>query len=64
MRTRHYELKLSYRSDGDFEVNSFDVIVADSFISLLAQFMVLIGSIHNRILAEEQIKDTDDDIPF
>lgn len=63
---RKFELKLSYHSEGDFEVQAFDVIQADSFVSLLAQFMVLIGSVHQRILQEEaaQHRGMNDDIPF
>lgn len=64
---RHFELKLSYRADADqFSVDAVDIIMADNLVSLLAQFMVLIGSVHNRILDEERLKmrAPDDDIPF
>jgi hypothetical protein len=64
---RHFELKLSYKEDNDqFNVTAMDVIVADNLVALLAQFMVLIGSVHNRILDEERLKmrAPDDDIPF
>lgn len=64
---RHFELKLSYTSQGSFDVKGFDVVMADDLVQLLAQFMVLIGSVHRKILEEEltergHIKD--DDIPF
>ena len=64
---RHFELKLSYKEDNDqFGVTAVDIIMADNLVSLLAQFMVLIGSVHNRILDEERLKmrAPDDDIPF
>ena len=64
---RHFELKLSYKGDADqFSVDAVDIIMADNLVSLLAQFMVLIGSVHNRILDEERLKmrAPDDDIPF
>lgn len=66
--SRHFELVLNYKADADkFTVDAIDVIVADNFTSLLAQFMILISQIHNRILDEERIKNRpaiDDDIPF
>jgi len=64
---RHFELKLSYKGDvNQFSVDAVDIIMADNLVSLLAQFMVLIGSVHNRILDEERLKmrAPDDDIPF
>jgi hypothetical protein len=64
---RHFELKLSYKEDSEqFGVTAVDIIMADNLVSLLAQFMVLIGSVHNRILDEERLKmrAPDDDIPF
>jgi hypothetical protein len=65
--TRHFELKLSYRSDNtSFTCDAVDVIMADNLVSLLSQFNVLIGSLHHRILEEEKIERRviDDDIPF
>lgn len=65
--TRHFELKLSYKSDAkNWDVTAFDVIMADNLVSLLAQFMILIGSVHSRILDEESLamRAPDDDIPF
>jgi hypothetical protein len=64
---RKFELTLAIKTeDNKFDVNSFDKIMADNLVSLLSQFMVLIGSIHNRILDEERIARgvVDDDIPF
>lgn len=64
-KTRHFELKLSYRSDNtSFTVDAVDIIMADSLISLMMQFNVLIASLHQRILNEERVGPVDDDIPF
>lgn len=67
MGTRHFELKLSYRSDaGNFNVDAVDVVTADSLVSLLSQFNIVIASLHHRILEEEKSKqrEVDDDVPF
>lgn len=65
---RNFELKLYYKSDaGNFNVDAIDTIIADSFVSLLAQFMILIGAVHRRIIEEERSKHGslyDDDVPF
>lgn len=64
---RHYELKLSYRYAGSFTVERVDTILADNLVSLIAQFVVLIGSLHRAILTELEAEEgpkVDDDIPF
>jgi hypothetical protein len=63
MSKRTFTLRLDYKYDGKFETIAFDTIQADSLIKLLAQFQLLIGIVHKRILTEEGYND-DDDIPF
>lgn len=62
---RHFEIRVSYQSDTrNFDVTAIDVVMADNLVSLLAQFMILIGTLHKRVLSEETERIVDDDIPF
>lgn len=62
---RHFELTVVYKSNrANFNCDSIDKIEATDLVSLLAQFMIVIGSLHRRVLNEEGLRETDDDIPF
>jgi len=63
-----YELRLTMKTGaGTWDVQSYDVIVADNLVSLLSQFIILIGSIHNRLMDNaklDKFNQENDDIPF
>jgi hypothetical protein len=64
-----YKFKLSLTVIGDSEkmdIRSIDVIEDTKLVSLLAQFIILIGSIHKRMLEDycREMEVIDDDIPF
>lgn len=67
-KERQFILTLNYKSNvSDWDTISHDVINADDLVKLLSQFMIVIGSLHRRILEEELTdlgKVMDDDIPF
>ena len=61
---RYFELTVVYKSDvATFNCDSIDKIVANDLVKLLAQFMIVIGSLHRRVMQEEG-RWVDDDIPF
>ncbi len=49
-----------------WDVHSVDVIQDTKLVSLLAQFIIMIGSIHKRIVDDyaREMQVFDDDIPF
>lgn len=67
MTKRQFVLTLNYKSDKtEWDTISHDVITADSLVSLLGQFYILIASMHRRLVEEMKTATgvEDDDIPF
>jgi len=62
-----YELSVTMRGDdGTWDLMSFDKIMADSLVSLLGQFLIVVGRMH-QLEMDEHTKmklGNDDDIPF
>lgn len=66
-----FQLTLTVTGDpepdkGGWDVRSIDIIQDTKLVSLLAQFIILIGSIHKRIISDyaREMQVIDDDIPF
>ena len=65
-----FELTLSIKAQSEgkssFDVQSFDKLQATSLIHLFSQFLVLVGSIHRRMINDCKMEGMmiDDDIPF
>jgi hypothetical protein len=63
-----FQLTLTVTGDnyGGWDTRSIDTITDTKLVSLLAQFIILIGAIHKRMLADyaRENEVIDDDIPF
>jgi len=64
-----FELTLVVRTsdlDERFGVQSIDTVKGNSLSSLLGQFLVVLASVHKRILTDvkAELEIIDDDIPF
>lgn len=49
-----------------FDVNSVDKVIGNSLSSILGQFLIVIASVHQRLLNDCKLENRviDDDIPF
>ena len=71
-----FELTLTVRSVSDgrpvqkdklvWDTQSIDRVVGESLTSLLGQFLIVLASVHNRIMNDFKLERSifDDDIPF
>lgn len=58
--------KTDDESKASFDVHSYEVVRGNSLSSILGQFLVVIGSVHHRLLLDCKTENRviDDDIPF
>lgn len=66
-----FRLTLQYENDDNetFDVKGYDELLADNFVKLLSQFIILVATVQRKIAEEEAQarmagRFIDDDIPF
>lgn len=65
-----YEMELTLvirgEKDDHFDTHSIDKVVGNSLTSILGQFLIVLASVHQRLINDCKIENRviDDDIPF